>query len=155
MKCPYCGSNEDKVIDSRSVRDDAVTRRRRECVECGRRFTTYERIEECMPLVIKRDGSRQPYDQTKIKKGLIISCIKREISSAKIDEIIFEVEQEIQKLDVKEIASKKIGESVMKFLKATDKVAYIRFASVYKDFKGISDFIEQIKEFDLNNGEIK
>lgn len=153
MKCPYCGSNEDKVIDSRSVKDDAVTRRRRECVECGKRFTTYERIEECMPLVIKRDGSRQPYDQSKIKKGLIASCVKRSISSAKIDEIIFEVEQEIQKVDVKEIDSKKIGENVMKFLKATDKVAYIRFASVYKDFKGISDFIDQIKEFNVNSGE--
>ncbi len=146
MKCPFCGSDEDKVIDSRAIKDFAEIRRRRECITCGRRFTTYERIEESMPLVVKKSGEREPFDRTKITRSLEISCRKRSVPLDKIEEMVREIEREVQELDKKEIQTGIIGELVMRHLKRTDKVAYIRFASVYKEFKDIDDFIDQVQE---------
>lgn len=148
MKCPFCGAVEDKVIDSRSVKEETVIRRRRECVLCTRRFTTYERIEETMPLVIKKNGERQPFDRNKVKKGIVTSCIKRNISSIQIEEVVKSVEQTIQEMESKEIDSFVIGKEVMKSLQKTDEVAYVRFASVYKDFSTVDDFITQVEELE-------
>lgn len=148
MKCPFCGEIEDKVIDSRSIRDVTEIRRRRECLSCAGRFTTYERIEEILPLVVKKTGERQPFDRNKIRQGISISCQKRKISPEVIENIIRSVEKAIQEMDKKEVQSRKIGEEVMKHLKEIDKVAYIRFASVYKEFQDLGDFIDQVEEFD-------
>jgi len=145
MKCPFCGNPEDKVIDSRSGKEETVIRRRRECLGCTRRFTTYERIEETMPLVVKKNGERQPFDRNKIKKSMMISCTKRNISSEQIEEMIRAVEHSIQDMDKKEIVSRTIGNEVMTQLKKTDRIAYIRFASVYKDFKDPDDFIAHVE----------
>jgi transcriptional repressor NrdR len=146
MKCPFCGSKKDKVTDSRSTKDDAEIRRRRECEDCGGRFTTYERIEEVMPIVKKKNGEREPFDRNKIKKGLLISCQKRPVSAEVIDQIIEHVEKAVQSFEKKEIDSSIIGNLVMQQLKTIDKVAYIRFASVYKEFRDAIDFIEEAKE---------
>ena len=144
MRCPYCHSLRDKVVDSRSTKEDSEIRRRRECEDCGKRFTTYERIEEMMPIVIKKNGEREPFDKTKIRKSLMISCQKRNVSAAKIDQIIDMVEKAVQAADKKEIESSFIGNLVMQELKKVDMVAYIRFASVYKEFRDVSDFINEI-----------
>lgn len=146
MKCPFCGSKKDKVTDSRSTKDDAEIRRRRECEDCGGRFTTYERIEEVMPIVKKKNGEREPFDRNKIKKGLLISCQKRPVSAEVIDQIIERVEKAVQSFEKKEIDSSIIGNLVMQQLKTIDKVAYIRFASVYKEFRDAIDFIAEAKE---------
>ena len=146
MKCPYCGSIKDKVIDSRSTKDDCEIRRRRECEECGGRFTTYERIEEIMPVVKKKNGEREPYDRNKIKKGLMISCQKRPVSAETIDQMIDKIEKELQSYEKKEIETSVIGDIVMNVLKEVDKVAFIRFASVYKEFVDPEDFIAKVKE---------
>ncbi|HNW83694.1 MAG TPA: transcriptional regulator NrdR [bacterium] len=146
MKCPFCGSKKDKVTDSRSTKDEAEIRRRRECEDCGGRFTTYERIEEVMPIVKKKNGEREPFDRNKIKKGLLISCQKRPVSAEVIDQIIEKVEKAVQSFEKKEIDSSIIGNLVMQQLKTIDKVAYIRFASVYKEFRDAVDFIEEAKE---------
>ena len=144
MRCPYCHSLKDKVVDSRSTKEDSEIRRRRECEDCGKRFTTYERIEEMMPIVIKKNGEREPFDKTKIQKGLMISCQKRNISADKIEQIIDLVEKAVQAADKKEIESSFIGNLIMQELKKVDMVAYIRFASVYKEFRDVSDFINEI-----------
>ena len=146
MKCPYCGSIKDKVIDSRSTKDDCEIRRRRECEECGGRFTTYERIEEIMPVVKKKNGEREPYDRNKIKKGLMISCQKRPVSAETIDQMIDKIEKELQSYEKKEIETSVIGDIVMNVLKEVDKVAFIRFASVYKEFVDPEDFIAKVNE---------
>lgn len=146
MKCPFCGSKKDKVTDSRSTKDEAEIRRRRECEDCGGRFTTYERIEEVMPIVKKKNGEREPFDRNKIKKGLLISCQKRPVSAEVIDQIIEHIEKAVQSFEKKEIDSSIIGNLVMQQLKTIDKVAYIRFASVYKEFRDAIDFIEEAKE---------
>ena len=146
MKCPYCGSIKDKVIDSRSTKDDCEIRRRRECEECGGRFTTYERIEEIMPVVKKKNGEREPYDRNKIKKGLMISCQKRPVSAETIDLMIDKIEKELQSYEKKEIETSVIGDIVMNVLKEVDKVAFIRFASVYKEFVDPEDFIAKVNE---------
>lgn len=146
MKCPFCGSLKDKVTDSRSTKDDAEIRRRRECEDCGGRFTTYERIEEVMPIVKKKNGEREPFDRNKIKKGILISCQKRPVSAEVIDQIIEKVEKAVQSFEKKEIDSSVIGNLVMQELKTIDKVAYIRFASVYKEFRDATDFIAEAKE---------
>ena len=146
MRCPYCGSIKDKVIDSRSTKDDCEIRRRRECEDCGGRFTTYERIEEIMPVVKKKNGEREPYDRNKIKKGLMISCQKRPVSAETIDQMIDKIEKELQSYEKKEIETSVIGDIVMNVLKEVDKVAFIRFASVYKEFVDPEDFIAKVKE---------
>ncbi|HQI03993.1 MAG TPA: transcriptional regulator NrdR [bacterium] len=146
MKCPFCGSFKDKVIDSRSTKDDSEIRRRRECEDCGGRYTTYERIEEVMPIVKKKNGEREPFDRNKIKKGLLISCQKRPVSADVIEQIIDTIEKTIQGFEKKEIESSVIGDLVMQQLKKIDKVAFIRFASVYKEFREPTDFITEAKE---------
>lgn len=143
MKCPFCQFEETKVVDKRDV--DSLTRRRRECLKCEKRFTTYERVELDLK-VIKKDGSRQPFDVEKIKKGVEKACEKRQISSDQIEKIVSEIESKIYKVaNGKEIESKKIGEIVMEKLKKLDKIAYIRFASVYREFADIEDFKEELK----------
>jgi len=144
MKCIFC-SSETKVTDKRD--SETETRRRRECLKCGKRFTTYERVEELNFIVVKKDKSREPFSREKLKKGIEKACEKRPIETEKIDKMINEIERKIrEKIKGKEISSIEIGELVMKSLKKIDKVAYIRFASVYQDFKDVSDFKREIKE---------
>lgn len=146
MNCIYCGCEESKVLDSRSTDESNSIRRRRECLNCGRRFTTYETVETVPILVIKKDGSRQPFDIEKVKMGMIKACEKRPVSMAKIDEIANEIEKQIQNSLAQEIESTKIGEMIMEQLKKTDEIAYVRFASVYRQFKDVTNFIKLITE---------
>ncbi len=148
MKCPFCGSDEDKVIDSRAIKDFTEIRRRRECVICGRRFTTYERIEEMMPQVVKKNDVREPFDRNKIVRSLEIACRKRPVSQEQIENIVKEIERNIQELDRREVSSQVIGEFVMRHLRKVDKVAYIRFASVYREFKDVDEFIDHVQELE-------
>lgn len=145
MKCPYCNSLEDKVIDSRISRDGETIRRRRECLSCQKRFTTHETIEETMPAIIKKDNRREPYDRRKILEGLKKACQKRDISIDKLEEITDRIERSLLERGVKEIPSSEIGEKVMQELHQLDAVAYVRFASVYRSFKDITDFMEEVK----------
>ncbi len=146
MKCPFCGYKEDKVVDSREGRDGEIIRRRRECLYCRRRFTTYERIEDILPVVIKKDGRREPFDRSKILNGLKKACEKRPVSMEALDEIVSRIEKKIQEMGEKEIPSSVIGEEVMRELHELDEVAYVRFASVYREFKDINQFMEELKE---------
>lgn len=146
MKCPFCGWNESKVIDSRPADDYAVIRRRRECEKCSKRFTTYEKVEEMPLIIVKRDGRREAFQREKIINGLIRSCQKRPISFNQIEEIADSVEKELYNTMDKEIESKTIGEMVMEKLKKLDDVAYVRFASVYKQFKDINTFMEELNK---------
>ena len=148
MKCNKCGFLESKVIDSRSNDDGTSIRRRRECLSCGRRFTTYEVIENTPILVVKSDGTRQPFDSFKIRSGIIKSCEKRPVTAEKIGEIVANVERKIYNTLLQEINSKDIGEMVMDELKKLDSVAYIRFASVYRDFRDVTSFSEFIGELE-------
>ncbi len=145
MRCPYCGHLEDRVVDSREAQEGQATRRRRECLGCGRRFTTYERIEEILPQVVKKDGRREPFDRKKIVEGLQIACRKRPVSAAQIEEIVAAVERKLQELGEKEIPSTVIGETVVERLKALDPVAYVRFASVYRDFRDVGEFMTELE----------
>jgi len=145
MKCPFCGNQDTKVLESRDTEEFSVTRRRRECNKCNSRFTTYERVELTI-RVIKKDGTSQQFDREKIIKGLNKSCEKREISQEDIENIVSKIENYIMKKGLKEIKSKKIGEIIMKELKKLDKVAYIRYASVYKDFTDIDSFAEELQK---------
>lgn len=140
MKCPYCGYPEDKVVDSRSSSDETIIRRRRECLKCGRRFTTYEKVEHIPLMVIKKDGSREEFDREKILNGIRKACEKRPVSIEKLEEVVDRIEKEIERKNESEIPSKLIGELVMKNLQKLDQVAYVRFASVYKEFKDIEEF---------------
>jgi len=143
MKCPFCGESETKVIDSRDSEDQ--TRRRRECDKCEKRFTTYEKAETLDLSIIKKDGKKEAFDREKIKRGMISSCEKR-ISGEKIDELVDEIEQKLRSMGTAEVPSKKIGELVMKMLKKTDKISYIRFASVYKEFTGMDELKEEVEK---------
>ena len=145
MKCPYCGYKEDKVVDSRATQEDAAIRRRRECLKCGKRFTTYEYIEEVSLMVVKKDGGRQSFDRKKILSGIIKACEKRPISMEKMEEIVIQIERQIQKKSDREVSSSRIGELVMEKLKQLDDVAYVRFASVYRQFKDVGQFMEELK----------
>ncbi len=145
MKCPYCASLSDKVIDSRESQEGEVIRRRRECTDCTRRFTTYERLEQLPYMVIKKDGRREPFDRNKILTGLLKACEKRPVSPNKLEEITNEVERFVQESKERERPTTKIGELLMKRLKTLDKVAFVRFASVYKDFKDVSEFMNELK----------
>jgi transcriptional repressor NrdR len=146
MKCPYCSKIENKVIDSRLSKDGRTIRRRRECTECGRRFTTYEKLEEILPLVVKKDGRREPFSREKIMEGIKKACQKRPISITRIDEFVDALELYFQELGKKEIDSKEIGEMVISNLKEWDDVAYVRFASVYRQFRDISEFMAELEE---------
>lgn len=145
MKCPFCGSIEDRVIDSRMSKDGEAIRRRRECIKCGGRFTSYERVEDPLPMVIKKDGSREFYDRHKILNGLKKACEKRPISITALENVITGIERKLIGMGVKEISSSWIGEEVVSALKEIDKVAYVRFASVYRQFKDINDLIHEVK----------
>ena len=145
MKCPFCKCDRDRVVDSRTSQDGVVIRRRRMCEACNRRFTTYEKIEQIHPRVIKKDGSRIPFDREKIRVGLDKACYKRPISADAIDAIVSEVEAQIYETFDREVTSQFIGEQVMARLRRLDQVAYIRFASVYREFKDASEFVEEAR----------
>ena len=145
MKCMYCGCTESKVIDSRSTDEGRTIRRRRECMQCGRRFTTYETIETTPVLVIKNDGTRQAFDANKIKNGIIKACEKRPVSLSKIDKLVEDIKKEIYNSLEQEISSKRIGEMVMDGLRGIDEVAYVRYASVYRQFTDISSFMRELE----------
>ncbi|WP_302652416.1 transcriptional regulator NrdR [uncultured Clostridium sp.] len=144
MKCPFCFNDESKVVDSRSTDDNTTIRRRRECTKCNKRYTTYEKIEDIPILVIKRDLTRENFNKEKIVNGLIIACQKRPVSRKQIEEIAEEIEKKISNNMLTEIESEKIGEMVMKRLKEIDEISYVRFASVYRQFKDINTFLEEI-----------
>jgi transcriptional repressor NrdR len=145
MKCPFCNHPESKVIDSRESKKGLSIRRRRECIACRRRFTTYEKIEEIPYMVIKKDGTRQPFDGQKLLRGLLKACEKRPIPVRKLEEIVEEIENKVQERPDKEIKATEIGHTVMEKLKALDKVAYVRFASVYREFKDVMEFKQELE----------
>jgi transcriptional repressor NrdR len=145
MRCPFCAVYEDKVIETRVSKDGNEIRRRRECEGCTRRYTTYERIEESMPMVVKSDGRREPFDRTKIERGLQASVAKRPVSRQKVTALALEVEREVSELGVSEIAARDIGERVLPRLKAVDQVAYVRFASIYRDFGDLEGFAKELE----------
>lgn len=146
MRCPFCGQAEDRVIDSRQSKDGREIRRRRECVECARRFTTYERIEEALPVVVKADDRREPFDRNKIESGLKRAIGKRPVSIEKIAEIAELVEREVADLAVKELRSQEIGERVLPRLRELDEVSYVRYASIYRNFRDIDEFVDELSE---------
>ena len=146
MKCPFCGHPESKVIDSRPADENASIRRRRECLACGKRFTTYETVESLPIVVIKKDGSRQSFDRQKVLRGMIWACEKRPVSLAELERIADEIEQELQNSMEREIRTADIGEKVMERLRSVDQVAYVRFASVYRQFKDIDTFMAELNK---------
>ncbi|HEU5091383.1 MAG TPA: transcriptional regulator NrdR [Nitrospira sp.] len=145
MKCPFCDELEDKVVDSRMAKEGEVIRRRRECLGCKRRYTTYERVEEILPVVVKKDGRRESFDRNKILVGLKKACEKRPISIGTIEAVTDRIEKRIQEMGETEIESRVVGEEVMKELHQLDQVAYVRFASVYREFKDIDQFMDELK----------
>ena len=147
MKCPYCGQLDSRVVDSRISKDNTITRRRRACSSCQRRFTTYERIELMLPMLIKKDCRREPWDRGKIVAGLEKACEKLAVSMADIDAFVDAIEQKLQDYGGKEIATSQVGEWVMEALPALNEVAYVRFASVYRQFKDVNEFMEELKLF--------
>ncbi len=146
MKCPFCGHIEDKVVDSREGKDGLVIRRRRECLSCARRFTSYERIDEIPFMVVKKDGSREPYDRNKVLGGLRKACEKRPVSPTALEGVADEVEQIVQETPEREIPAGRIGEKVIERLKELDKVAYVRFASVYRQFEDVDQFMKILSD---------
>lgn len=146
MKCPYCGFNESKVIDSRPADENNSIRRRRECLSCGRRFTTYETVESLPMVVVKKDGSRQSFDRGKVLGGMIRACEKRPVPLARLEKVSAEIEQELQNAMEREVSTEVIGERVMENLRAIDQVAYVRFASVYRQFQDIDSFMEELSK---------
>jgi transcriptional repressor NrdR len=153
MKCPFCGYVESKVLDSRMSKEMDNIRRRRECLKCGKRFTTAERLEEGLPLVIKKDDRREVFDNTKILGGLKKACEKRPISITNIEKIVSRIEYNLLEKGDREIKASEIGEMVMEELRKLDEVAYVRFASVYRQFKDINEFMEELKDLLLKKGE--
>ncbi len=147
MKCPFCANGENRVIDSRISKDGSAIRRRRECLACEKRFTTYEFVEEVLPVVVKKDGRREPFDRMKIISGIKKACEKRPISMDAIETMVENVEQACQEYQGKEIPSSMVGEKVMKELQKLDGVAYVRFASVYRQFRDVGEFLEELKDF--------
>jgi len=145
MKCPYCGNDNTRVIDSRPADDNSSIRRRRICDDCNKRFTTYEKVETIPLIIIKKDNNRETYDRAKIESGLIRACHKRPVSAAQITKLVDDVENEITQMEEKEIPSEVVGELVMNKLKNLDEVAYVRFASVYREFKDVNTFMDELK----------
>lgn len=146
MKCPYCSIKDSKVVDSRVGKDGTSIRRRRECLECQRRFTTYERVEELNLVVVKKDGRREPFDRTKIIEGLEKACEKRPISVELIENLVNDLERELQERGEREVESKEIGEKLISKLYEIDEVAYVRFASVYRSFKDVNQFMDELTD---------
>jgi len=146
MKCPFCAHIEDKVVDSREGKDGLVIRRRRECLSCGRRFTSYERIDEIPFMVVKKDGTREPFDRNKVLGGLRKACEKRPVSPASLEQVADEVEQMLQEIPEREILTARIGEKVTGRLRELDKVAYVRFASVYRQFEDVDQFMKVLND---------
>jgi transcriptional repressor NrdR len=146
MKCPFCTDFDNKVVDSRLSGESDVIRRRRECLGCGRRFTTYERVEDILPMVIKKDDRREPFDRNKVLSGIQTACQKRPVPVAVMEEIVERIEKSVQDKGDKEINSSTIGETVMLELNDLDEVAYVRFASVYRSFKDINEFMDELKD---------
>jgi transcriptional repressor NrdR len=145
MKCPFCGNIDDKVIDSRMSKDGDVIRRRRECLGCERRFTSYEKVDDILPVVEKKDGRREQYDRLKILSGLQKACQKRPVPYDTLEKVTDSIEKSVLSLGEKEIKSSFIGEQIMQHLKSLDKVAYVRFASVYREFKDVNEFMDEVK----------
>ncbi len=154
MRCPYCSRIDDKVIDSRTAREGEVIRRRRECLTCKRRFTTYERIEENLPVLVKKDNRRETFDRSKIMTGLKKACEKRPISSAALEGAVDRIEKRLQEYGESEVPARVVGEEVMRELHGLDQVAYVRFASVYKEFKDIDQFMETIRSLAQDQGKL-
>ena len=144
MRCPYCGHLEDRVVDSREAQEGQATRRRRECLGCSRRFTTYERIEDVLPQVVKKDGRREAFSREKIVEGIATACQKRPVSAEQIEALVSGVERQVQELGEREIRSTVIGEAVMRRLRELDEVAYVRFASVYRAFRDVGEFMTEL-----------
>ena len=151
MKCPYCGYSESKVIDSRPADENSSIRRRRECLSCGKRFTTYETVESLPMVVVKKDGSRQSFDRNKILNGMLRACEKRPVPLAELEKIAEEIEQDLQNSMEREISTEAIGEKVMERLRNVDQVAYVRFASVYRQFKDIDTFMTELNKLLADN----
>ena len=150
MKCPYCGHNDDKVLDSREIREGEGIRRRRECIQCTRRYTTYEQIEEVRLIVVKKDQRREQFDRSKIFKGMLTACEKRPVSIAQLESAVDEIERSLYNRGDKEVPSTEVGEMVIEKLKQLDQVAYIRFASVYRQFEDVTQFKELVDVLDTN-----
>ncbi len=146
MKCPFCSHDDTRVVDSRLGKEGNNIRRRRECIDCERRFTTYERVEETLPLVIKKDGRREAFDRQKIISGIQRACEKRPVSISTIEKVVDQLELTLQESGEKEIAASRIGEAVMGALQSIDEVAYVRFASVYRQFRDINEFMSELKD---------
>ena len=147
MKCPHCGESKNRVVDSRGTFDDLAVRRRRECEACGHRFTTYEAIETHPLQIVKKDGTREPFDRQKVMAGVLRACWKRPVSTEAVEGLVAEVERELARDYANEVPSTAVGERVMEKLRDLDKVAYVRFASVYRDFKDVGEFMEELKNF--------
>jgi transcriptional repressor NrdR len=145
MKCPFCNHQEDKVVDSRVGREGEFIRRRRECLQCGRRYTTYEYIEDVLPMVVKKDGRREPFDRQKLRASILKACEKRSVGVQAVDDIVADIETRLHERAEKEISSLGLGDMVMAHLQKLDQVAYVRFASVYRQFKDISQFMDEVK----------
>ena len=145
MRCPYCTHDETQVVETRESDEGGVIRRRRRCQACEKRFTTYERIEAVLPVIVKKDGSREAYDRAKIRKGLLLALHKRPVPTSRIDEMLQEIEDELTARGELEIPSRAIGDLVMEKLKKEDQVAYVRFASVYRNFKDVSEFVQEVQ----------
>ncbi len=145
MRCPFCGHLEDRVVDSREAQDGQATRRRRECLACARRFTTYERIEDVLPQVVKKDGRREAFDRAKIVEGVATACQKRPVSAEQIEALVAGVERDVQELGEREIRTSAIGEALMRRLRQLDEVAYVRFASVYRAFRDVGEFMSELE----------
>jgi len=145
MRCPFCREDDDKVVDSRSSAEGAIIRRRRECLACGRRFTTYERSETLQLRVVKKDGRRVAFDRSKILNGILLACEKRPVSTERIEQMVNEIENDLCAHHDREVTARHIGQLVMRKLRETDKVAYVRLASVYREFKDVSEFVEEVK----------
>jgi transcriptional repressor NrdR len=146
VKCPFCAEVENKVIDSRLSNQGAVIRRRRECLGCQRRFTTYERVEEILPMVVKKDGRREAFDRQKVLEGLRLACQKRPVGADQLEAVVDGIERRLQEMGEKEVPTSVIGEAVMRELARLDEVAYVRFASVYRSFKDLGEFMSELKE---------
>ncbi len=152
MRCPYCGHLQDRVVDSREAQEGQATRRRRECLGCARRFTTYERVEDVLPQIVKKDGRREAFDRRKIVEGLVRACQKRPVSREAIEEIATSIERRVQELGEREVPSHVVGEAVMEKLRHLDPVAYVRFASVYRAFRDVGEFIAELEELGAGPG---
>lgn len=147
MRCPYCGNRNDSVIDSRGSRNGSSVRRRRECLKCKRRFTTYEYVERVPLMVIKKDGRREAFEREKLLKGVLVACEKRPVSMRRMEKLVDDIERYLERKHDREVASREIGELVMKHLHELDEIAYVRFASVYRQFRDVGQFMKELKRF--------